>query len=77
MVGLAIVLVLVIACYVSVVNIAYAYEESEKKIHLQGVQSPEQLAAGEKVKEQWLSDFNRLLNKSNNEVNSSNWQLEE
>ena len=43
-----------------------AYEESERIIHLEANQTPEQKSVIEALKEQWLADFNRLLNESNN-----------
>jgi hypothetical protein len=67
MIGLAIVLLLIMAYFVSTTDIVKAYEESEKIIHLEAKQTPEQEAAVEALKEQWIADFNRLLNESNNE----------
>ena len=66
MIGLAIVLLLIVAYFASTTDIVKAYEESERIIHLEAKQTPEQKSAIEALKEQWLADFNRLLNESNN-----------
>jgi hypothetical protein len=66
MISLAIVLILIATTTIGIVK---AYEESEKRIHLKGIQTSEQVVAEEKVREQWLTDFNRLLNESNNGTN--------
>ena len=71
MIGLAIVLPLIMAYFVSTTDIVKAYEESEKIIHLEAKQTPEQEATVEALKEQWIADFNRLLNESNNEKHPS------
>jgi hypothetical protein len=63
MIGLAIVLFLIV-CFASKTDIVKAYEESEKKIHLERIQTPEHEAAVETLKEQWLTDFNKLFNES-------------
>jgi hypothetical protein len=46
-------------------EVTKAYGQSgEKTIHLHSIQTPEQEAYIEKIKEQWLADFNQLLNES-------------
>jgi hypothetical protein len=65
MIGLAIVLLLIVAYFASTTDIVKAYEESERII-LEANQTPEQKSVIEALKEQWLADFNRLLNESNN-----------
>ena len=69
MIGLAIVLLLIVAYFASTTDIVKAYEE--KIIHLEANQTPEQKSAVEALKEQWLADFNRLLNGSNNGTHPS------
>ena len=76
MIGLAIVLLLIVTYFASTTDIAKAYEESEKIIHLEANQTPQQKAAVEALKEQWLADFNRLLNESNNRTHPSDQHLE-
>ena len=71
MISLAIVLILIVAYIAFTTDIVKAYEESEKIIHLVGNQTPEQEVAVETLKEQWLTDFNRLLNESNNGIGPS------
>ncbi len=66
MISLAIVLLLIVAYFASTTDIVKAYEESERIIHLEANQTPEQKSVIEALKEQWLADFNRLLNESNN-----------
>ena len=66
MIGLAVVLLLIAALFVFKMDFVMAYQESEKKIHLEGIQTPEQKATVETLKEQWLADFNRLLNQGEN-----------
>ena len=66
MIGLAVVLLLIAALFVFKMDFVMAYHESEKKIHLEGIQTPEQKATVETLKEQWLADFNRLLNQGEN-----------
>jgi hypothetical protein len=65
--GLAIVVLvlLVLAYFVASIDIIKAYGESEKKMRLQSIQSPEQQDDNEKLKERWLSNFNELLSESN------------
>ena len=66
MISLAIVLLLIVAYFASTTDIVKAYEESERIIHLEANQTPEQKSVTEALKEQWLADFNRLVNESNN-----------
>lgn len=69
MIGLAIVLLLIVAYFAFTTDIVKAIEE--KIIHFEANQTPEQKSAVEALKEQWLADFNRLLNESNNGTHSS------
>ena len=69
MIGLAIVLLLIVACFASTTDIVKAYEEMI--IHLEANQTPEQKSAVEALKEQWLADFNRIINESNNGTHPS------
>jgi len=69
--GLSTVLLLIVAYFASTTDIVKAYEESEKIVHLEANQTPEQKIAVEVLKEQWLADFNRLLNESNNKTHPS------
>ena len=66
MIGLVIVLLLIVAYFASTTDIVKAYEE--KIIHLEAKQTPEQKYTVEALKEQWLADFNRLLNESINGI---------
>jgi penicillin-binding protein-related factor A (putative recombinase) len=49
-----------VAYFAFTTDIVKAYEE--KIIHFEANQTPEQKFAVEALKEQWLADFNRLLN---------------
>jgi hypothetical protein len=71
MIGLAIILILIVACFALITNIIKAYEESEKMIRLQGIQTPEQKVATEELKDQWLLDFSKLVNESQNRTPSN------
>jgi hypothetical protein len=67
MIGLAIMSVLiVVVCIVPQIDIINEYEMSENTIRLEGIQTPEHKSTVEKLKEQWLSSFNQLLNEFKN-----------
>jgi len=63
MIGLVIVIALIIASFTTTtLEIAKAYRQPEgEPIRLQSIPTPEQKQVDEKVKAQWLADFNRLL----------------
>jgi endonuclease YncB( thermonuclease family) len=61
MIGLVVVMGLIIVYFAAAIEITKAYGQSEETIRLQSIQTPEQKVDVEKVKEQWLTDFNQLL----------------
>ena len=69
---MVILLLLVLAYFVSSIDIIKAYGTSEKKIRLQSIQSPEQQDDSKKLKERWLSNFNELLSESNYNMTAGN-----
>jgi hypothetical protein len=77
MIGLAIVLGLILIVYFETTfDITKADEESQhedeedKTIHLTSIPTPEQETTHEKLKEQWLSNFNQLNRESNNNTDN-------
>jgi predicted membrane protein len=66
MIVFAIVLGLIVVVYfATALQVTKAYGQSEgEPIRLQSVKTPEQKEVDEKVKAQWLADFNILLEES-------------
>ena len=62
--GLAFVLLIIVAFSVLKIGVLVAYEESDKKIHLEEIQTFDQGVAAETLKEKWLANFYNLLNES-------------
>ena len=60
-----------VVCIVPRIDIVNAYEEIENTVLLEGIQTPEHKSTVEKLKEQWLSSFNQLLNEFKNRTNPS------
>jgi hypothetical protein len=78
MIGLAFITGLAIVVYfATTLDISKAAEElqyedeEDKTIHLTNIQTPEQKATHEKIKEQWLSSFSQLLKESYNNNNGA------
>ncbi|MGH9982715.1 MAG: hypothetical protein ACRD8W_02015 [Nitrososphaeraceae archaeon] len=69
MIGLAIVLgllLIVVSYLATMTEFSKTFGQSEE-IRLQSIQTPEQKAEVESVKEQWLAGFNKLLNEFNSD----------
>ena len=63
MIGLAIALGLLILYFTTAIEYTKAFGQSVT-ISLESIQSTDQEAAAEKIKEQWLATLNRLLEES-------------
>jgi hypothetical protein len=70
MIGLAIVLglllIIVVSYFATMMEFHKTFGQSEE-IRLESIQTPEQKAEVENVKDQWLVGFNKLLNELNSD----------
>jgi len=57
-------LLLIVAHFEASIDIIRAYERSEQTLHFKDIPTLEQEETDEKVKSEWLTNFNRLLNET-------------
>ena len=64
MIGLVCILLLIVAYFEASIDIIRAYERSEQTVHIKDIPTLEQEKTDEKIKTEWLTNFNRLLNET-------------
>jgi len=62
--SVCILLLLIVAHFEASIDIIRAYERSEQTLHFKDIPTLEQEETDEKVKSEWLTNFNRLLNET-------------
>lgn len=64
MIALVCILLIVIVYFEGSTAILRAYESSEQTVHIKDIPTLEQEETDEKIKTEWLTNFNRLLNET-------------
>ena len=64
MIGLVYKLLLIVAYFEASIDIIRAYKWSEQMVHIKDIPTLEQEETVEKIKTEWLTNFNRLPNET-------------
>ena len=64
MIALVCILLIVVVYFVGSTDILRAYESSEHTVHIKDIPTLEQEETDEKIKTEWLTNFNHLLNET-------------
>ena len=64
MIALVCILLIVVVYFEGSTAILSVYESSEQTVHIKDIPTLEQEETDEKIKTEWLTNFNRLLNET-------------